>query len=127
MRLDPGCVTRIENDAGHRIVKLLLDVFGGIALENSGLGLDDLRQRPERHRFAVRKRTSAPPVREDAAMFDHLQELVHEAWLPDPRNADKRDELRRRLLADTDEQLRQKPPARVPLRRAVLWTRPPPS
>ena len=92
-----------------RARELRLDLVVAVRLEDAGLRLHHLAERPVADALAVRQRTSLPPVRQLAAALDRLEELADEPALADARDADQRDELRRALLScpreRADEQL----------------------
>ena len=78
--------------------------FGvAVGLEDAGLRLDHLRQRPVADPFGVRQRPALAPVRQYAAALDRLEELADEAALADPGDADERHQLRRALPPRTFE------------------------
>ena len=78
-----------------------------IGLEHARLRLDHLAQRPVGDSFAVRKRAALPPIGEDAALLNGIQQLVDEPALSDSGNADERDELRRSFLFHSVERFAQ--------------------
>src|SRR5262245_20549545 len=45
-RLDPSGFARLRDQSRYLVVKLALDGVGGVALEDPGLSLDDLRESP---------------------------------------------------------------------------------
>ena len=75
-------------------LELRSGVLIAVRLEDAGLRLHHLGERPEADAFAVGQRTSLPPVRQLVAALDHLEELAEEAALADPGDADQRHELR---------------------------------
>ena len=70
-----------------------------VALEDAGLRLDDLGERPERNPIAVRERASLPPRDEVSGRVDSAKELEDNSALADSGHADECDELRRALRA----------------------------
>ena len=68
-----------------------------VRLEDAGLGLDDLAERPERDPLPVRETAALSPAHEIGAPVDLLAKLPDEAALPHSRLPDDRDELCRRL------------------------------
>ena len=70
-----------------------------VRLVDAGLCLDDLREGPERDPVAVREAATLAPRRELGLGVDHARELVEQAALADPGNAEKRNELGCALLA----------------------------
>ena len=73
-------------------------VLGRVLLEHAGLGLDDLAERPQRHAVAVGETASLTPGDELRIGVDDALQLVDEAALPEPGDADEGDELRRPLV-----------------------------
>src|SRR5512132_3978570 len=78
----------------------------GLALEDRGVGLQDLAEGPERA-FAVGKAGTLTAVDEIRLRLDRRKELVHEPALADPRHADERQELRCVLVAHPCERVDQ--------------------
>src|SRR4029079_12480551 len=74
-----------------------------VRLEDAGLRLHHLPERPVADSLAVRQRASLPPVRQLATALDRLEELADETALADACNADQRHELGRALLSDPRE------------------------
>ncbi len=99
MRLDP----RLVAGAGERVldglVDLRRDLLRCVLLEDAGLRLDDLAERPQRDSVAVGEAAPLAPGDELGVGVDDALELVDEAALADPRDADEREELRRALVA----------------------------
>jgi hypothetical protein len=89
---------RLSDALHHRLVQLALDILRRVALEDSGLRLHHLSERPERHALAIRKRAAVPPVDEVGLRFDMREQLGDETALADPGNTDDRYERRRVLL-----------------------------
>jgi hypothetical protein len=75
------------------VLELPFGLFLGVRLEDPGVGLDHLAERPEADALTIRKRAALAPVDELRVMLDRLEELVDEAALPDPGLADERHEL----------------------------------
>ena len=98
LRLDPVGVARIRQDVVDRDSELLLDVGRRVLLDDAGLRLDDLRERPERDTVAVREAATLAPRDELRVGIGDARQLVHEAALADARHADEREELRRSLV-----------------------------
>src|SRR6267378_1530127 len=86
-----------------RARQFCFDFFLAVRLEDPGLRLDHLRQRPVADALTVRERPSLPPVRQHAAALDRLEELADQAALADARHANERDQLRRTLLTRASE------------------------
>ena len=78
-----------------RTRRAFLGLLVVVGLEDAGLRLDHLAERPVADAFAVGQRASLPPGRQLPAALDRLEELVDETALADSRHADERDELRR--------------------------------
>src|SRR5919109_141530 len=104
---DPRRVGRLSDEELDCGRELSLNLVRGIRLEDAGLCLDHLGERPEGDPFAVGERAPLTPVRQLAPTADVGEQLVDEAALPDPRNADERYELGRALLANAGECLAQ--------------------
>ncbi len=60
--LEPAAPRRRRRRPRDRVVELLLGLLGGVALEDAGLRLDDLGQRPERDALAVGERPALAPA-----------------------------------------------------------------
>src|SRR3954466_668698 len=71
----------------------------GVGLENPGVGLDDLAQRPEGGPLAVGKRPALPPGDDLLVRVGDLEQFGHQPALSDPRDADESHELRGLLPA----------------------------
>ena len=85
----------VADESLDGLPELLLRLLRTVGLEDPGLRLDHLAERPERHAFAVRKRAAVAPVDEpEVSGLDRLEELEDEPALADARDADERDELR---------------------------------
>ncbi len=80
-------------------MELLAHGLRRVLLEDAGLCLDDLGERPERDAVAVRETAALPPGDELRFRVGDLGELVDETALADARNTDERHELRRPLVA----------------------------
>ena len=89
---------------------------GVVALEDAGLRLDHLAERPEGDAVAVGQAAALPPGDQVRRALDRLEELEHEPALADPRHADERDELRRALVRHAG---RARPRAARPRARAT--------
>jgi len=99
----PVGLPRIGGDPADGLVELGGGLVVGVGLEDAGLPLHDLCERPEAGAFAVGQRAPLPPGREVRLRLDRAEELVDEARLPDSRNADERDELEPSLAPRTVE------------------------
>ncbi len=90
------------------MLKLGLRDFGRVCLEDGSLRLDHLCHGPEGDAFPVRERTAlAPEDDEIGVRVDRLRELPDEAALPDARDADERQELRRPFSPGTRKGVRK--------------------
>ena len=91
--LDPGRLRRILDQIGDGLLELRARLFGGVGVEDPGLGVDHLAERPVGHSLAVGERTALAPDDEVRILLHGLEELPDEAALADPRDAHERDEL----------------------------------
>ena len=103
--LDPCRVLLAE--IPRHLGQLARRLFGRVGLEDSGLSLDHLAERPERDALAIGKAAALAPVNELFIGLHYLEELVDEAGFPDPRDADQRDELRLALVHNSMERSRE--------------------
>ena len=88
----------------------LVELRGGllvVGLEDPGLGLDDLPERPERDALAVGQAATVSPGDEIGPVVESRAELGDEAALADPGLAHDRHELHRRLALRAQERLEQ--------------------
>ena len=85
--------------------QLRLGLARRVAVQDSGLRLHDLRERPEADALAVRKRTTLPPDDQLAPLGDDLHRLEDEPRLADAGRAHEREELRRLLVQDSLDDL----------------------
>ena len=107
MRFNPPRLALLDSERRDCSAQLCHhDVFI-VGLEDARLCLHHLCESPVRDAFPVRKRSALPPVREDATLLDGGEQLVDQTGLSDPRHARERDQLRGRLLADTNEHVAQ--------------------
>src|SRR5689334_18183363 len=79
--------------------ELLLCGLGVVALEDAGLRLHDLAERPYAPALAVRERAALPPPVDVGIRVERREELGDEAALADPGDADERHQLRGLLTA----------------------------
>lgn len=99
MRLDPRIPGRFAQlPPGHLIA---------VALEDAGLRLHHLPERPEADAVAVGQAPPVTPGGELAFLLDPVVQLEYQAALPDPRHADERHKLRRALLPHAVERPQQ--------------------
>ena len=73
--------------------ELSLGLVLRVRLEDAGVRLHHLAQRPETDPLAVRQRSALAPVDELGVVLDGLEQLVDEAALADPRLTDERHQL----------------------------------
>jgi hypothetical protein len=121
--LDPFVFAGIGEDFFHHRVQL--GFCGGfvVRLEDAGLRLRDLAERPVAQALAVRERPAlAPPDQLRISVHD-LEQLGNEPALADPRDADQGYELRRQLAAASSEGIHEQAELALPadeLRAEVL-------
>jgi len=94
LQLDPRCISRVRQEVRDCRAQLPFRGCNWIALEDAGLQLDHLGQRPKGDTFAVRERPAVAPVDKLAAALDGFEQLVHEPALPDSGNSDQSHQLR---------------------------------
>jgi hypothetical protein len=112
---DPAGVRRIRQEIGDSLCELVMSYIGRVGLEDAGLRLDHLPERPKGHPLAVRKRAALPPIDDVVGVgVDRLGELPHETALTDARNAGKGEELRPALPLGAGEGFRQQAELRLP-------------
>ena len=104
--LDPRALALVR-DVRDCFREPRLGDVGWIRLEDPGLRLHDLAERPERDAFAVGERASLAPGDELLVRVHDAAELEEEPALPHPRYADERHELRRTVAARTLERVRE--------------------
>src|SRR6266550_2940253 len=97
MTLDPLDV--LVEEALHALAQLLFGCLRRVGLENAGLGLDDLAERPEGHSVAIGKRAALPPGDQLRVGSDMVEQLEDEPALADAWDADDRHQLWGSLLA----------------------------
>ena len=83
--------------------QLRLHLGIAVGLEDAGLRLHHLRERPVADTLAVRQRPALAPVRQMSAALDRLEQLADESALADPRHAGDRDQFGRTLRAHAVE------------------------
>ena len=92
--VDPASLRRLVEEVGQHGAQLLLRRRVGVGLENSGLCLDHLAQRPVGNPVAVGKRPALTPDDQLGIGVGRPEELPDQPALPDAGDADDRDELR---------------------------------
>ena len=85
VRLDPRLVARAGERVLDGLVDLGRDLVRRVLLEDAGLRLDDLAERPERDPVAVGEAAALAPGDELGVGVDDPVELVDEPALPDCR------------------------------------------
>ena len=98
VRFDARLVARAGERVLDGLVDLRRDVLRRVLLEDAGLRLDDLAERPERDPVAVGEAAALAPGDELGIGLDDALELVDEPALADAGDADQREELRRALV-----------------------------
>ena len=96
-RDEPRPVVAVVDDVGDRCRQLLRDLFRAVGLEDPGVRLHDLAQRPERHAFSVGDAAASAPHDVVAAHGKSATQLGNEPALSDPRLSRNRHELHRLL------------------------------
>ena len=97
VRLDPGVGDGVRELAGRLCLV--------VAVEDSGLRLDHLAERPEGDALSVRQTAPVPPGDQVRVALDRAVQLEDEPALPDPGHTDERDELRRALAQRARERI----------------------
>ncbi len=90
---DPLRVGRLGNDGPNRVCELLGRDLRRIGLEDAGLGLRHLAQRPVGDPLPVGQRATLAPEDQVGIALDGLEELPDQPGLADPRYAHERQEL----------------------------------
>jgi hypothetical protein len=96
--LDPRCLALVGDERPHGALELHLGLCDVVGLEDPGLRLDDLAERPERDSLAVREGSALAPGDEVRAALDVAEKRPDEPALADSGHAHERDELRRALF-----------------------------
>ena len=105
MRLDSRLVAGAGERVLHRLVDLRGDLLRRVLLEDAGLGLEDLPQRPQRDSVAVGEAATLAPRDDLGIGVDDSLQLEDEPALADARNPDERQELRRSLVTRSFERV----------------------
>ena len=103
LALEPRGLAPRRDEARDRARELVGRDLGVVGLEDPGLCLHDLAERPVGDTLAVGQRAAAAPDDQVGIALDHLPELLDEAALADPRHADERHELRALLAPNPVE------------------------
>ena len=102
--------TRASSAPGDGVAELRARFGRRVGLEDAGVGLDDLAERPERDAVAVGEAAALPPVRRAPARSStQVAELREQARLADPGLAGDRDELDLRLAEHALERVLEQP------------------
>ena len=107
VRLDPARIAGVLDSVLDGEVQLLGRFRFAVALGDACLRLDDLRERPEGDPVSVGETAALAPGDQLGIGVDDPGELVDEAALPHPRDADKGEELWEPLLAGALERVPQ--------------------
>ena len=105
VRLDPARIACIVDRIGDRHPQLLRRLRLAVTLEDPGLRLDDLRQRPKGDPVTVGKTATLAPGDQLRVGVDAPRQLIHQPALTHTRNSDERDQLRDPFLADAIERI----------------------
>ena len=106
MFVHPLRLDLVVHDGRDRRPELGRGLVGRVRLEDAGLRLHHLAERPEAHAFPVRQRPALAPVGEDLGIVvERRVELEQEPALADPRCSDEGDELRGPLALGTGERI----------------------
>lgn len=73
--------------------ELALSALGGVGVEHTGLGLDDLPERPEGDALAIGQGAALAPGDQPGVRLDGAAQLGDQPALPHPRLTDEGDEL----------------------------------
>jgi hypothetical protein len=124
--LYPPCGRGVRDQIGDRFAELGLGDLGRVRLEDGSLGLDHLRECPERDALAVGKRAPLTPLDEVLGIVVHdLPELPDQPALADAGDADERQKLRRPLRPGAGKCIREQIDLRLApdeRRTARCWT-----
>ena len=106
MRLDPRVSSPVPASAASTTWWIFVAMSSvAVLLEHTCLRLDDLAERPERDAVAVGEAAPLAPGDELRVSLDDAVQLVDEAALADPGDADEREELRRPCVAGALERV----------------------
>ena len=107
---EPRALGLLREQPRHHRFELRRGLALIVRLEDPGLGLHDLPERPEGDPLAVRQATSVPPGDQVGPFVERGSQLGDEAALADPRLADDGHELDRGLALGAEERLEQQRP-----------------
>ena len=106
--LDPAASASSRTNRCDGLAELLARLLGTVGLEDPGLRLDHLAERPERHAFAVRKRAAVAPVDEAVRRRSRSSGTARRrAGSCRSGDADERHELRLAFARHAGERLAQ--------------------
>src|SRR6266540_63161 len=103
----PVDILRIGDHLGDGAAKLFPCLLCGVGLEDPGVALHHLDQRPEGDSLPVRERAALAPIDQLGIGVDHTAELGYEPRLPDAGNPHERDELRCALATRAGQSVSQ--------------------
>jgi hypothetical protein len=92
---DPARLRLVREQAAHGGRELVGGLRLDVRLEDAGLRLHHLADRPVADALAVGERAALPPGHEPSSAFDRVEQLREESALADPGDADECHELRR--------------------------------
>ena len=101
----PGRLRLLADEAGDRPLQLGGGLLGRIGVQDAGLGLDDLPQRPQRHPLPVGQAAALTPGDQLPVGLDQLREFPDEPAFADPRHPDQGHQLRRLLGAGSGQRV----------------------
>ena len=108
--LQPCRLVHVRERLGHGLRELAARRGGVVRLEDSGFGLHDLAQCPERDALAVGEAAPVAPGDEIGTIVEHGTKLRGQATLPDPGLTDDGHQLHGRLALGAKERLEEKRP-----------------
>ena len=104
---DPAALRLVGEDVVEHGRELRLGGVERVALEDPGVRLHDLAERPVAQALAVGQRAALPPPDQLRVTVDELEELADEPALADPGHARQGHELRLEIAAAAIERLGQ--------------------
>ena len=105
MTFDPLCLPRVGDEVAHGAVELRLRRRRVVRLQDPGLGLDHLTERPERDSLAVRETPATTPGDETGVVLERALELPDEPALADSGNAHQGHQLNGAVAASASERV----------------------